>query len=345
MSGSLPGYNWRETYEWNYRHVPPIPERQDGRFPGEWYFCGLPVNGPLGIAAGPLLNGQWCRYYAALGWSVLTYKTVRSCARSCYAPPNLVPVSNERLRGDETEVWESEHMEGTWAVSFGMPSQAPDVWRRDIRYAREGLATGQLLVVSVVGTVQPGWTLDDLTDDYARCAQWAIESGADAVEANFSCPNVPTCDGQLYQQPEQALQVAQRLRAAIGQRPLIAKIGYLENDETMERLLVALAPWVDAVAMTNSVALPVRSRDGHRRFEGQKRGICGRAIFETSLEQLHRATRCIRRTNLKLDLIGVGGVFGIDEVRAYLKAEAQAVQCATAAMLMPDLIQKVRASW
>ena len=47
----------------------------------------------------------------------------------------------------------------------------------------------KLLVVSVVGTVQDGWSMDDLADDYARCARWAVESGADAVETNFSCPS------------------------------------------------------------------------------------------------------------------------------------------------------------
>ena len=40
--------------------------------------------------------------------------------------------------------------------------------------------------------------------DYAQCARWAVESGADCVEANFSCPNVATCDGQLYQDARQA---------------------------------------------------------------------------------------------------------------------------------------------
>ena len=52
--------------------------------PGQWQFCGLPVNSPLGVAAGPLLNGRWCLYYASLGFDVLTYKTVRSRRRECY---------------------------------------------------------------------------------------------------------------------------------------------------------------------------------------------------------------------------------------------------------------------
>ena len=83
------------------------------------------------------------------------------------------------------------------AVSFGMPSMPPDAWRADVEDTRKLLAAEKLLSVSVVGTVQPGWSTDDLAADYAQCARWAVDAGADAIEMNFSCPNVATCDGQL----------------------------------------------------------------------------------------------------------------------------------------------------
>ena len=44
----------------------------------------------------------------------------------------------------------------TLAVSLGMPSMEPDVWRKDVRRAKDALTTGQLLIVSVAGTVLPG---------------------------------------------------------------------------------------------------------------------------------------------------------------------------------------------
>ena len=45
--------------------------------PGGLLF-GYPLNSPLGIAAGPLLNSKWVEGYARLGFDVLTYATVRS---------------------------------------------------------------------------------------------------------------------------------------------------------------------------------------------------------------------------------------------------------------------------
>lgn len=187
---SLPTYDRTWSYDWNYEHAPDPVELDVPAFPGEWDFCGLPVASPLGVPAGPLLNGKWCLYYASLGFDVLTYKTVRSRARACYPMPNLQPVACGQLSGNESEVPTAAEMTGSWAVSYGMPSKEPAIWRADVEATRRQLAAGKLLSVSVVATVQEGWTVDDLAADYAKCAKFAVESGADVVETNFSCPNV-----------------------------------------------------------------------------------------------------------------------------------------------------------
>ena len=103
-SHRLAGYAWRQSYDWNYEHAPePVPQ-DEPKVPGHWDFCGLSVGSPLGIAAGPLLNGRWILYYAALGFDVLTYKTVRSRSRACYPMPNLQPVATTQMRGRRERV-------------------------------------------------------------------------------------------------------------------------------------------------------------------------------------------------------------------------------------------------
>lgn len=339
-------YNAAETYRWNYEHAPDIPSDIDvPDVPGEWAFCGLPVDSPLGIPAGPLLNGKWILYYAALGFDVLTYKTVRSGARECYPLPNLVPVDVGQLRGGEECVPATEGMAGSWAVSFGMPSSDPDVWRRDIEWTRSQLPRRKVLSVSVVGSIREGWSLEDLADDYARCARWAVESGADCVETNFSCPNVATCDGQLYQQPDDAALVASRVRDAVGDVPLIIKVGHVDERHGAEQLLEALSPCVDALAMTNSVATQVRDEHGQLLFEGQKRGICGAATRDASLRQLTLFAELARQRSLKTRMIGVGGAATASHVRDYLNAGAEAVHIATAAMINPRLALEIRSEF
>ncbi|MDA1051661.1 MAG: hypothetical protein O3C40_14425 [Planctomycetota bacterium] len=338
---SLPAYDRLQSYDWNYEHAPDPVEIDVPMLPGEWDFCGLPVASPLGVPAGPLLNGRWCLYYASLGFDVVTYKTVRSRTRACYPLPNLQPVACGQLTGDETEVPAAADMTGSWAVSYGMPSKEPAIWRADVEATRKQLGAGKLLSVSVVATVQDEWTIDDLAADYAKCAKWAVESGADVVETNFSCPNVSTCDGQLFQQPADARRVAQCVRTAIGNVPYAAKIGHVPTPEAASKLLDAIGPSINALAMTNSVATQVR--DGESLvFDGQRRGICGAAIRDASIQQTRLFADLIRERRLNIQLIGVGGIQSAEDVTTYLSAGAEACHIATAAMVDPYLAVRLK---
>lgn len=350
-SPTLARYDWHQSYRWNYEHAPEADPSLSGtageRLPaavvaGQWDFLGIPVGSPLGIAAGPLLNGAWCLHYARLGFDVLTYKTVRSRQRDCYPLPNLQPVACPPMTGTESCVDATDAMAGSWAVSFGMPSSDPAVWRNDVQWTRDRLASDQVLSVSVVGTVGDGWDLRRLADDYAVCARWAVESGADCIEANFSCPNVSTCDGQLYQDAEQSRLVAEVIRDAIGATPLIIKIGFVPPDVSVEPLVTSLDGVVDALAMTNSIASKVATADGTLMFDGQQRGICGDAIREGSVDQVRRFAAEIRRQQSPLRLVGVGGIHTAQHVRAYLDAGAAACHLATSVMLDPAVGLKIR---
>jgi dihydroorotate dehydrogenase (NAD+) catalytic subunit len=293
------------------------------------------------MPAGPLLNGRWILYYAALGFDVLTYKTTRSAARECYPLPNLVPVRTTALAGGEQNLSASEVMDASWAVSFGMPSVEPSVWQADVEATRRRLPKEKILSVSVVASAQPDWTLDDLATDYARCARWAADSGADCVEINFSCPNVATRDGQLYQQADSAGLVAQQVRDAIGNTPLIIKIGHIIGESATAALVDAVAPAASAISMTNCLVATVEGLDGPL-FGGQPRGIGGGAIRAASVDQVRLFSRVISERRLPTKLIGVGGIFTAADACEYLDAGAESVQLATAAMLDPLVGCRIR---
>lgn len=341
----LPRYQLGETYRWNYDHAPDPVEIEVPEFPGEWTFIGMPVGSPLGIPAGPLLNGKWVLYYASLGVDVLTYKTTRSSSRDCYPLPNLQPVRTGMLTGGESSLPATDDMRGSWAVSFGMPSSSPDVWRKDVEWTRGQLADEKVLSVSVVGTVQPGWTTEQLAADYAQCAAWAVQSGADCVETNFSCPNVSTCDGQLFQNPADAVLVAGAVRDAIGKTPYLVKIGHVGHRALAEQLVRLLSPTVDAFAMTNSVAATVTTPAGTQLFDGERRGICGDATRQASLAQAALFAEVIRETDADVKLVGVGGASTAEHVRDYLNAGCESVHIATAAMTNPVVGIRIREAW
>jgi dihydroorotate dehydrogenase (NAD+) catalytic subunit len=336
-------YDPQQSYRWNYDHPPDRPSPGEiPACPGRWTFCGRAVPSPLGIPAGPLLNGRWILYYAALGFDVLTYKTVRSTPRDCYPLPNLQPVLTSPLSSAATNLFTQPTMTGNWAVSFGMPSMRPDVWRTDIEWTRERLPSEKLLCVSVVGTMQPDWTIAELAADFARCASWAVAAGADVIEANFSCPNVSSSDGQLYQHADTAAVVARAIRDAIGSTPLVIKIGHLVDQASVDHLVAQVGTIVDAFSMTNCIAASVSQPDGTTLFEGQPRGIAGAAIRAASVQQVRRFADAIRRHGLPTRIVGVGGIFTVNDVAEYLAAGAESVQLATAAMLDPQVALQIR---
>ena len=337
MTEFLPRYDWSQSYQWNYDHAPDPSAADAPPVRGQWTFCGLSVGSPLGIAAGPLLNGRWCLYYAALGFDVVTYKTVRSCFRASYPMPNLQPVDCGPLADRETNLAAASKFMGSWAVSFGMPSQSPETWQADIAETRRGLPPHKLLNVSVVGTMRPGWSIEQLANDYAACASGAARSGADSIEFNLSCPNVNTCDGQLYHHPGDSSLVAERVRQAVGTRPLIAKIGHFPDARNLGPLLESLAPHIDAVAATNCIAATVVDEQGLPCFNGEVRGIAGAAILDASVRQIDAIAGYVARRGLPLRTIGVGGISTVEDVRRYLNAGAEAVQLATAAMRDPGV--------
>lgn len=341
-------YDPQRSWQWNLEHSPPPSNATpQNALPGKWAWCGLPVLSPLGISAGPLLNSGWLLHYSNLGFDVLVYKTVRSTERSCYPLPNLVPVAADQLSTAGSVVAESETMHGSWAVSFGMPSQQPDVWRRDVEFSRAQLPAGKVLVVSVVGTQDeaiPGGqaSLEHLAEDFARCAEWAVQSGADGVEANFSCPNVATADGQLFQQPASAGIVAERIRDRIGSVPLVLKIGHVGSQSDAEALLRQVGPYVNGLAMTNSIAARVSDSGGNLLFGGQSRGICGDATRRASVSQVALFRDVLRDLPHHLDLIGVGGISTAEHVRDFLDAGASSIALSTAAMVNPAVGLAIR---
>lgn len=334
-------YDIAQSYEWNYQHAPePDCSERAAAVSGEWTFCGLPVASPLGMPAGPLLNSAWIHYYAARGFDVLTYKTVRSRFRASFDPPNLLPVTGPPLTAEGSELQAAAAAQ-SWAISFGMPSRDPEEWRADVERARRGLGAGQVLSVSVVASPEAGWTIGDIAADFAQCARWAAESGAQVVEANLSCPNVCTKESDLYLSAEASGEIAATVRARLPREiPLALKVGLFQNEEQADALVRAVSPHAQAISAANSITARVVGQ-----FGGLRRGIGGAVITARCLEETLMLSRLIRAAGWPLRLIAVGGVMTGQDVRDRLAAGAEHVHLATAPMLDPNVGLRIRREW
>ncbi len=309
-------------------------------------FLGLPVASRFGIAAGLLLNSSWILGYARRGFDLLTYKTVRSRARECYPPPNWVFVEAEE--GD-APVWVKDGpgedaRTVSSAVCFGMPSMSPEMWRADVAKAKAGLGTRQVLIVSVVASPDDGDKEEEVAADFAQCAAWAAEAGADVVEANFSCPNVCSAEGSVYLDAGLSGRIAERIRDAVGKTPILIKSGHFTDDAAMEVFLSEVAESANGVVLVNGIAREVRHRDGRPAFGNNfvRAGVLGRVIHAPSVASMRRASKFIKTEGLPLDLIGVGGAAMAEDVEEFMDAGAAAVMLGSSPMYLPDLAVEIK---
>jgi len=107
-------------------------------------FFGYRVASRIGIAASLVLNERWFELYSRLGFDLLTYKTIRSRERRAHPLPNWLYLDERSAAAGGTAplraigIIPAAPLTATAAGSIGMPSSAPQIWRRDIRIAAPG---------------------------------------------------------------------------------------------------------------------------------------------------------------------------------------------------------------
>ena len=184
-----------------------------------------------------------------------------------------------------------------------MPSKPPRFWQDDV-VARERLAKGKFLSVSVGR--YPGWTIQLTT--WRRIMPGAPDGQQrrGRVEANFSCPNVSSVDGQLYLNAADAGLVA-RGCVRRSDKPLLLKVGHFAERDNAQAFFEAVAPQVDALVMVNGVSTRVRDECGELLFEGRCRGSAAK-LFAGWSSSSWPGSRSLSARAAAVRLVGVGGL-------------------------------------
>lgn len=344
-----PIYDIHKTYTENAAQGPffsgEIPKRV---FPPEYEwtdFLGHLVASPLGIPAGPLLTSRWINLAGALGFDILTYKTIRSREYPAHPLPNMVYVETGGFLSQENPGKEAlcinepkidiEDLAVT--NSFGMPSKSPAFLMEDIPLANASLQKGQVLIVSVAGTPHPD---ENFVDDFVRAACLAKDAGAKIIEANFSCPNVDKKEGCLYTSPETVLHIGSALVKAIHPVPLIIKVGLFKSNVQMREVMLAAArAGIRAICGINTISMKVIDARGYAALGPDRlaAGICGGPIREAALSFIGQAHAINEQEKLHLTLMGVGGITLPEHFDQFLKAGAHVALTATGMMWDPYL--------
>lgn len=347
-----------KTFDDNFDNGPFLADSSVYQNQGEpkYSFLGHKLYSPFGIAAGSLPTSKHVIGAFNRGFDVVTYKTQRSVEFRVNEFPNVVYVDVE---GDLTLEKASKPLIGhpetnrpveklTITNSFGNPSRGPEFWADDVKKAVAGQGKGQLLIASVVGTIQDGFSSQDYYDDFARAAKFAADAGAPVIEINLSCPNVAN-EGILCYTYDAVLNVSKKVKETIGDIPLIAKIGYFapEQQELLEKIVVDTAPYISAFVAINTIPAAVVDQDGKQILPGEgrlKAGMCGASIKWAGLDMVKRLVALRQKNGLKYEIIGVGGVMTPADFHEYIEAGTDVVQSVTAAMWNDKLAAEIKAT-
>ena len=355
-----PIYDVDKTYEENLAIGPNKKYKATLKAPikvGDYTLLGFPVNSPFGSAACP--TGADSRYIKTMfdaGYDIVTSKTRRSVQFAPNQFPNIVhivpgkmaPGQGFRELSHRQVAKSSDYATLTIANSYGNNSLDPAYWVPDAREANTYVKPGQLLITSIVGTIQPGFTDEDYYKDFAKTALLAKAAGAQAIEINLSCPNVAN-EGVLCYSPRDVEAVVTLVKQAVGDTPVVAKLGYFpaEPAELLEQVLEPIVSYVAAISAINTFAAPVVTSDGQQALPGKGRlhaGISGHAIKDIGLDMATRLVALRARKQWSFEIISIGGVLTAQDFHDYLDVGADAVLSATGAIWNPNLAAEIKNS-
>lgn len=343
-----PAYDIYKSWDYNYDHGPCFsnPKHTGKKAKAKWELLGKKLVSPLGIAAGPLPNALWIKAYAELGYGSLIQKTVRSISHHAHPTPNILFVdvkgklslNSTRPLVAHSEINKPAH-KITITNSFGNPSRAPDVWRKETTKALKSLQPGQIIGVNVYGSKFEDMSLDDLAEDYGKTARIAKDAGADFIEANLACPNVEGFeDPFLYKNKVAVASVVRAIKSKIGNLPLILKMGYFDDFDQLIEVLESATGYFEGISAINTISRKIVDKKGQMALPRREvSGVCGYAIKRFGIDMAKKLVEAKRHIKSSYEIIGVGGVMKPEDVLDYLKAGVNHVHSATAVMWNPYL--------
>ena len=265
---------------------------------------GLVFSSPIGIAAGVDKDGVAFDPMLAAGAAFVEVGTVTPRPQRGAPRPRLF-----RLAEDDAVI-----------NRLGFPGEGMKAAAARLARRRPGRG--------VVGVnIGPNGDSGDWTKDYVESFDM-LSPHADYVAINVSSPNTPGLRGlQTRDALARLVEALRARRERLGLRcPLLVKLSPdLEDGDARGVARLALAEAFDGLIVANTT---VRRPPGLRgRHRGERGGLSGRPLFAPSTALLAEISA---RTEGRVPLVGVGGVFGADDAYAKIRAGASLVQICTA---------------
>lgn len=350
-----PFYDPLKTYEENYSKG-PFGAFADGKIYKEtgeptYDFLGQKVYLTFGIANGPLINGNFVKAALDKGFDIVEYKDVRSRKLKVNEFPNIIPLEtkgNITLEIAEKGLAQAENYGQPLTItnSFGIPSMDPDFWQKDLADAAKYAKKGQVVIGGIQGTVPEKGGFQAYLEDFKTVARLLKETRVKIIELNLSCPNEGVANLLCFDY-KRSTTVVEAVKNEIGNIPLIIKIAYFADNETLTNLIKGVGKTVQGISAINTIPAKVYKDKNHTQqaLPGEGRlwsGTCGYGIKWAGVEMVKRLNKIKEDNGFSFSVEGVGGVTSPEDYFEYKKAGADAVMSATGAMWNPYLAQEIK---
>ncbi|MEW5743718.1 MAG: quinone-dependent dihydroorotate dehydrogenase [Myxococcota bacterium] len=263
------------------------------------HVAGLDFPNPLGLAAGLDKDGEAIVGLFALGFGAVEVGTVTPRAQPGNPPPRLFRIPEDRALINRMGF-----------NNQGMHALAARLRELEWRPGPVGVNLGK----------NKDTPNERAVEDYVACAK-ALAPLSDYVVVNLSSPNTPGL--RALQEPEALARLLAAVRREVVARPLFLKIAPDLSDEAVDEVVdVVRASDTDGIICTNTtIARPIA-----HPLAGETGGLSGKPLMERSTAVLRRA---FRRSEGKIPLVGVGGVFDGEDAWRKICAGASLVQVYT----------------
>lgn len=286
----------------------------------EQTLAGIPLKNPIGLAAGFDYGANLTQALEPLGFGFQTVGTITHGVYAGNKPPMLgrLPKSqslwvNKGFKNDGAETVQEKLAEMEFSHPIGISVGATNrVYKNEEEQINEYLSAFL--------------TLDKNTNH----AYW---------ELNISCPNLAA--GTNFQDPDALKRLLTVVDALELDRPFFIK---MPIDITKEQL-IALLIVIEQSSAAGIIIGNLTKKADPRQFWLQERlkydhgGFSGKPTRSKSTELIRTAYHF---TEGRLIIIGCGGVFGVDDAVAKLKAGASALQLITGMILCgPQIVGQI----
>ena len=312
-------YNWPLRIKEMLRSIHP-DDVDDSHYPQlNIDFCGIPCENPFFLASSAVCtNYEMVARAFDAGWAGVFYKTI--CMQDIHeVSPRFDAMHSIAVHGDFYGFRNMEQLsENPMAMDF-------DILRR----LKQNYPT-KVVIASIMGQTEEEWM---------ALARMAEEAGCDAVELNFSCPQMKHkgMGSDVGQSPELVRTFTACVKGIV-KIPVIPKMTPNITHIT-EPAGACVEAGADAISAINTIKSVTMSVEAEVAGQQTVSGYSGRAVRPIALRHILELAKMDKR----VELSGVGGIETWRDAMEFIQLGCSNVQVCTAVMqygyrIIDDLI-------